>query len=260
MVLFFGCMASLSNLKLISLNFERSRHLERNIPFLRKEQPDILCGQEVFEGDIERISSDLDMPFRVWLRDTLIGEGKNVPGKGGYSGIVLFSRYPLSRVGYEYYHVPESGITEEKTAETCYETNANGIVWASIEVDGREYAFVNTHFTWSVADCPNDAQRVSFVALRNLLEKLGPNILSGDLNAPRGRGMWEEFVSFYGQDNIPKEITTTIDQELHRKKGLQLVVDGIFAQAPYAVNDIRVVPGMSDHQAIVASVSYQEIE
>lgn len=217
-----------------------------------------MCGQEVFEGDLERISDDLDMPFRIWLRDTLIGEKKNVPGRGGYSGVTLFSRVPFTRSGHEYYHVPESGMTEEKTAETCYETNANGIVWAGIEANNQEYVFVSTHFTWSMADCPNDAQRASFIALKTLLEKLGPHVLAGDLNAPRGQGMWEEFVSLYGKDNMPKEITTTIDQELHRKKGLQLVVDGIFAQAPYTVSDVRVISGVSDHQAIVATVSQQE--
>lgn len=253
-------MSHQSSLKLISLNVERSKHLARNIPFLQYEKPDILSAQEVFEGDLEQISNDLSMPFRIWLRNTLVGEDKNMPGKGGYSGIAFFSRVPFSHFGHEYYHMPESGITQEKTSETYHETNANGIIWVGIEKDEVEYVFVTTHFTWSVADYANDNQRSDFVVLKNLLKKIGPHVFSGDLNAPRGGEMWDNFVSLYGQDNIPTEIHTTMDQDLHKCKNLQLVVDGVFAQPPYQVSNVRVVSGVSDHQAIIASIARLEFE
>ena len=39
-------------MKLISLNIEGSKHLERIIPFITKESPDVLCLQEVFKADL----------------------------------------------------------------------------------------------------------------------------------------------------------------------------------------------------------------
>jgi hypothetical protein len=57
------------------------------------------------------------------------------------------------------------------------------------------------------------------------------------------------------KDNIPPEVTTTLDQEIHGVKGLQFVVDGMFSQPPYVVNNVRVVTGVSDHCALVGEVS-----
>jgi len=240
--------------KVISLNIERSNHLHRNIPFLQKELPDILCLQEVFETDVEQIANDLTMPHFVWLKDTFIDATKSGNGKSGYSGIALFSRTPFSDSGSEYYYMPPNGIALEVDSDSYYETNAQGIVWVCTDIGGECYVFANTHFTWSKVGVMDEKQCSDFEKLKKILEKLPRHTLSGDFNAPRGFGMWEKFVEYYGGDNIPLEHTTTIDPTLHREKNLERIVDGIFAKSPYFVRDVSVVSGLSDHQAIVAHV------
>lgn len=48
-------------LKIISLNLERSKHLHLNLPFFQRENPDVLCLQEVLEADIDRIVQETDL-------------------------------------------------------------------------------------------------------------------------------------------------------------------------------------------------------
>lgn len=243
-------------LKLISLNVERSKHLHRNIPFLQQERPDVLCLQEVFEDDQERFARELEMPYRIWLKDTLTDGEKNGSGKEGYSGPAIFSRTPFEDSGSEYYYFPEEGIGLESwgDAKSIRQTNAQGLVWARVHVDGDKYLIVNTHFTCTVGGVFDDDQKQDFQKLKRILDRLGAHALAGDLNSPRGRGSWEQFVEYYGQDNIPADVISTIDPELHRKKGLELVVDGVFAKPPYFIRDVRIVSGLSDHKAIVATI------
>ena len=241
-------------IKLISLNIERSKHLHRNIPFFQQERPDVLCLQEVLEADLPKIAADLSMPHHIWLKDILTNAPTNSDGKPGYSGPAIFSRTPIFETGSEYYYFPKGGIVLEGEADTYSETNAQGIVWMSTDIEGERYVFANTHFTWSRNGDMSEKQTSDFENLKKTLVKLPPHILCGDFNAPRGRGLWERFVEFYGKDNIPQEITTTIDPELHRVKDLKLVVDGVFAKPPYIISNVGVVAGLSDHQAIVATV------
>lgn len=243
--------------KLISLNIEQSKHLDRNIPFLQKEKPDVLCLQEVFEADKEKIASDLAMPYFIWLKDTLIDKPSNSTGKPGFSGVAIYSRTPIYDTGNEYYHMPVGGITLEiGSAEKRQEMDARGVIWASTDIVGERYVFVNTHFTWS--ESGSAKQCSDFDKLKKILERLSPHILTGDLNAKRGLGLWEKFVEYYGKDNIPSDVTTTIDPMLHRAKNIESVVDGIFSLPPYVVSDVQVVSGVSDHQAIVAHISKRD--
>lgn len=42
----------LIGMKLISLNIEGHKHIDRQLPFFEIEAPDVLCLQEVFEPDV----------------------------------------------------------------------------------------------------------------------------------------------------------------------------------------------------------------
>lgn len=243
-------------LKLISLNVERSKHLDRNLPFFLKEQPDVLCLQEAFDADLERIKKELGMPFSIWQADVLIDTETNSTGRPGYSGQAILSRHPLTGVGEAYYYMPENGIAlQAKGMVDVRMTNAQGVVWASIEKDGETFTLANTHFTWTPDGFSNAHQETDFVALETILSALPAHVLVGDLNAPRGRGIWEKFSALYDRDNIPSDIDTTIDPELHRFGDLRHVVDCLFTDSKYRVTSVRVVSGLSDHQAVVAEIS-----
>lgn len=242
-------------IKIISLNVERSKHLARNLPFFLEEQPDVLCLQEAFEADLERMKKELKMPFLIWQPDVLIDTKTNSTGRPGYSGQAILSRQPLTDTGEAYYYMPENGIAlQSKGMVDVRLTNAQGVVWASVEKDGEQFVFANTHFTWTPDGFPDEHQETDFAALKSILSTLPPHVLVGDLNAPRGRGIWEKFSALYDRDNIPPDVPTTIDPELHRFGDLGHVVDCLFTNEKYRATDVRVVSGLSDHQAIVADI------
>lgn len=66
------------------------------------------------------------------------------------------------------------------------------------------------------------------------------------------------FARFEGEldltDHLPLGITTTIDARFHYAGDLQLVVDTIFATSSYAVQDVQVLEGISDHKGILATI------
>lgn len=248
-------------LKLISLNIERSRHLSRNLPFFLAEKPDVLCLQEVFEADLERIQRELEMPFVLWLADGFVDDEANSTGQPGTSGVAILSRTPLRDTGREHYYLPENGIALEVSggAEGFRSTNAQGVVWATVEKDEVSFTITNTHFTWTPDGYPNAFQETDFETLKKILANINSHVLVGDLNAPRGRGMWEKFCALYEKDNIPAEVETTIDPDLHRFGfRLRLVVDALFSMGRYQVSGVRVISGVSDHQAIVAEINVVE--
>jgi hypothetical protein len=57
-------------------------------------------------------------------------------------------------------------------------------------------------------------------------------------------------------DNIPPDVTTTIDHDLHARGPVPpYVVDGLFTTPQYAASDVRVVSGVSDHCAVLGRIS-----
>lgn len=243
-------------LKLISLNVERSKHLSRIIPFIQSEEPDILALQEVLERDLSEFQRQSGLDYAVWLRQEFIDHPTNTGHQSDYSDIALLSRYPLSSQGSKYYYMPKAGISlQAKPMIGARATNAQGIVWASIEKDGETFTVVNTHFTWTPDGYPNEYQETDFIAFKDILSKIGPHILMGDLNASRGRGMWEKFSTLYDQDGIPASTETTIDPDFHKSKSLRLVVDALFADRSYQIQSVEIVAGLSDHKAVVATIS-----
>jgi hypothetical protein len=48
---------------------------------------------------------------------------------------------------------------------------------------------------------------------------------------------------------------TSLDQNLHRVKGLQYMVDGCFSSGDVNVTSVKLCDGVSDHMAVVAIVN-----
>lgn len=110
-----------------------------------------------------------------------------------------------------------------------------------------------THFTWTPDGEADEVQRTDIESLFAVLEKQGDIIFTGDFNAPRGKEIFSRLAERY-HDNVPSEYTTSIDSTLHRAGDLPHMVDGIFSTSGYAVQNVRMVCGVSDHCALVAEV------
>jgi endonuclease/exonuclease/phosphatase family metal-dependent hydrolase len=120
-----------------------------------------------------------------------------------------------------------------------------------------EYCIATTHLTWTPNAQANIEQEMSIERLILTAAKHPELILCGDFNAPRGRDSFATLAAHY-TDNIPSEITTSIDGSLHRAGALELMVDGIFSTPGYEVSDVYLFTGISDHCALLATISLSQ--
>ncbi len=241
------------SLKLISVNIEGQLHLDRVIPFLKSENADVVCLQEVYEPDFAMIAQSLGMKG-MFAPMTLIQHdkktGPNIPW-----GIGLLSRLPITDVNERYYYGSRGTLQVcVDNIKTIYKVLLAGV----LEKDGVSYTVGTTHFTWTPDGQADEHQRRDMPALLAVLKKFPEIVFCGDFNAPRGREMFTILASRY-KDNIPPEYNTSIDPKLHRDGPLQLVVDGLFSTPQYLASNVRLVTGVSDHCAIVADIYRQDV-
>lgn len=241
------------SLKLISLNIYGNRFLDRQVVFFQKEQPDVLCLQEVFEQDLPLFEKALGMKSAFIALGHINEENKYGDAPRGPWGIAILSSFPMDNVQHSFYQY-------ERAEDSLFpilggpETLARALLWVNIFKDNVTTTVATTHFTWAPDAKPTDLQFESLNVLLPLLNGIPEFVLTGDFNAPRGYAIFDKIASLY-TDNIPKDVTTTIDQNLHRVKGLQLVIDALFSTPQYSVDQVRVIDGVSDHCAVGATIT-----
>jgi endonuclease/exonuclease/phosphatase family metal-dependent hydrolase len=236
-------------IKLISLNIEGHYHLERFLPFLRSESPDVICLQEVFACDLDRIKDVLQMDATFAPMMRVETENKYRISPLGEWGVAFLTRLPHSQPQVEYYR-------QEGERLPVFAENPNDpwrvLITATVEKASERAVIGTTHFTWSAEGKTSNEQRRDFASLQQLTSVFERLVLCGDFNAPRG-GELHALIASEFVDTIPEDVVTTLDPLLHYAGPLNLVVDGIFARG-YHVADVRVVPGVSDHMAVVGEV------
>jgi len=245
-----------ASLKLISLNIERSKHLDVVLPFLKEQQADVVCLQEVMERDLSTLA-DAAGTLAQFVPMTL--HSQEMPP--GMMGVGIFSRLPVRASDVRYYggdpaHLPELDQRDMTT------WNNKNFPLASCEIIKNDTVFkvATTHFRWTPDGEPDDDQRQGIVRLLGLLATTGEFVLTGDFNAPRGGEIFSMLAGKY-TDNVPPKYVTSLDIQLHRAgktKPHELatkMVDGIFSTPTYVISDVELISGVSDHCAIVAAVS-----
>ncbi len=238
-----------SSCKIISVNIEKDKHHDKVLPFLLHEQPDIVCMQEINSSDAERYQYELAMQG-VFAPMTL--EPSNyIVGAFHVQGVAIFSRHRVLRIQTLLYAGYKNRIPFYVNRDP--KTYNHVLLSCDIEKDGGIWTIATTHFTWTKGGQPDAVQRKNLASMLRELKKLPDVVLCGDFNAPRGREIFDRLAKKY-KDNIPSEITTTIDPILHRAPDLQYVVDGLFTSEKYSVGDVRAEIGISDHKAIVGTV------
>ena len=134
-------------------------------------------------------------------------------------------------------------------------------VLADITKDGATFRIGAVHFLWSRNGLSSNEQRSALPHLLSTLEEERQLVFAGDFNAPRGGEIFSEFAKRY-VDTIPAHYVTSLDLNLHRavKEGKRneienKMVDGLFTTPAYIASDVRLVDGVSDHCAIVATIA-----
>lgn len=248
----------MASIRLVSLNVERQKHLDVILPFLRAHRPDVVCFQELVESDVSLFAQVLQCDTPLFVPVT---REKELAGESVVHGNGIFSRFPMTNPRISYYSGNASRVPDSIEGETLTYTNANRMVlFCDVEKDGATFRVGTTHFTWTARGEVDDIQRKDMQALLRVLEKEEQFILCGDFNAPRGGEIFSELSERY-KDTIPTHYKTSIDINLHYARNIDpeglatKMVDGLFTTPQYVATDVELVSGVSDHCAVVATVS-----
>lgn len=242
-------------MKLVSLNIERAKHLDRVLAFLQKEKPDVVCFQEVFQPDLADFARRLGMEH-AFAPMVLMGRAQPEEPPFVPFGIGMLSRFPMENVQRQYYDGKEAAAS--KAFNGTPQAYAHPLLSLRLQTDEERLTLATTHFSWTPDGKPDDAQRKDLQALLKILEGFDDIVLCGDFNAPRGGEIFTELAKRY-TDNIPPHYQTSIDGGLHRAGPLQLMIDGLFSTPQYEVSNVRLQDGVSDHLAIVADIRKNKI-
>jgi endonuclease/exonuclease/phosphatase family metal-dependent hydrolase len=248
-------------MKLISLNIERSGHLrERVLPFLRAEAPDVLCLQELCACDIAAFEDMfgqpvLYAPMTQHPYPNLGDTDKEIQGVG------LIAKQPLETPTVLFtngrpYPVPvmEFVITEQGQHTPLPATLNQAVVSAT--VGGLRLQTTHLVVTPGGKSTPFQREQAARIIAHTQTEhtQFGPTVLCGDFNAPRGGETWAMLANAL-RDNTDPRWETTLDPTLHRAGPLPYVVDGIFSLGAVKVATPRLQFGVSDHAALVTTLS-----
>lgn len=238
----------------LSLNIEGQKHLERVRNFILERRPDVICLQEIQEPDFEQFKKYFGMAGVYAPMTRFSSNHKLYPNI--ISGLAILSKNPIVLSNVYHYSGAGEGLpiwSKEKIAET----NAYIILSAEIDFGKKKYTIAVTHFVWTPDGEADENQRRALPKMFEVLEKNQSFVLCGDFNAPRGREIFSAIAAKY-KDNIPPEYDSSLDPDLHRAKGLKLMVDGLFSTPDYKVEDVKLVCGISDHCAITAKILKQK--
>jgi endonuclease/exonuclease/phosphatase family metal-dependent hydrolase len=249
-------------LKLITLNVERSKHMDVVLPFLEKEKPDVACFQEAMEHDLDRIAGAIGGAF---IFEPMSVDCEREGEVAGPQGVAIFSRLPLSRKGAFYYHGEQGALRTYDGARKA-ETNNHMLLVGEVSAGNASYTIGTTHFPVTPKGLADDVQRRDIKILLGILEERGEILFCGDFNAARPGEIYKEIAAHF-IDHIPPQYTMSLDTNFHRAGKETLaknaeamgvpgqMVDYVFSTPGYRVSDVRLESGVSDHCAIVATIS-----
>lgn len=239
-------------MKFLSCNIEGNKHFERIMPLLQREAADVVALQEVFECDLEELRQASGLAQVVFYPQATITEpNDHLPLRGPW-GVAVFAN-ELHGIEYCYYVGHENGQTAVFDNDHPSQIDRVALT-VKARVNGQDFQVCTVHFTWSGEGAVSDEQRRDYAILQGFLQHFDELLLCGDLNTPRDYEIWDDLARKY-VDNIPATVQTTIDKHLH-KSGLdiRLVIDALFTSRHYRASNVRVLPGTSDHMAVVAEV------
>jgi len=237
-------------MKIVSINIEKDAHLERVIDFVQKENPDVVCMQEVMESTFPHLMSEMGMYGTFVPFVTLKNWGDGLDGR--VMGIATFSREPHTIAGVHYYQGTEGKLSDlEKGVDIC-EVHKN-IARAVLAVRAGKCVIGTTHFTYTCDGEPDEAQRKSLERMLKLLEPYENLVLCGDFNIPRPNELYEKLKEEF-TDNVPSIYHSSLDSKLHRVPGLERMVDYVWTRGGCEAGEVHFVEGVSDHCAVVTEV------
>lgn len=233
-----------------SLNIEADRHLDKVASYLSANMPDVVFLQEVYKIHAEELAAQFDYHL-TFVPHVDFNISEHIFKPLGEWGIATLTKVKPVNVQIAYYSEYPVVIPHEfmKTLK-----HPRALLVSELVIEGKQYYFANTHFTWALTTDADVAQLPDYLRLQKLLDKVPSFVLAGDLNASRDSRVYQELASRY-IDQLPSSIESTLDPVLFRKPELKLVVDHLFSTLDYLVENVQVLTGLSDHCGIAATIT-----
>lgn len=243
-----------SYMQFLSLNVEGIRHTTRVQKLIGDTNPDVICLQEAPESmaDSLRVHSYHVTFVPLTLRHKNDREFRE--------GILIATRAPHTATTHLYHTTSDKLEVFEKSRYR--ETMRKAVLL----VDCGGFRIATTHFTWTPnGEIADEFQRTDLTALLLYLSTQSPHIICGDFNIPRFHNeLYEQLITHY-TDAIPLTYTSSLDSTYHRlatnpeKAHLftDFMVDYLLTQPPFLADDVELIFGISDHAAIVATLTTQ---
>ncbi len=260
----------------LHLNIERDRHIKSTHDLIISRTPDVVCLEEAMENNVKDLASEFDYHYvysplvSVYRGETFVDQegsailskfpiieknifpyGKHTPGEPPhYDPYVLLSAYnrrTSERYGYHY-----------------------AVLLAKVQLESGEMINITTtHFPVVDHQTPEhedhvldkiervdeiDLFRTYFDQFINIIKNLkSPLVFTADMNNQRGEFIYDTLAHTL-DDLTPKNIDSTIDPLIHRRKDLKLVVDTIMISSDLQSNEAEIIEGISDHKALLAHI------
>lgn len=244
-------------LKLISVNIEGEKHYPLVLSLIKNENPDIICLQECPESFQNNL-------LALGYKSDFLAMMHEIQNDVEYTeGVIFASKLPFASV-HKYYYQPDYDLPAQPTP-TPHELKHHGYIFGTLEHQGNLYHIATTHVMVTPNGLPTEHQTQGVKKLQSLLSTEKTHVLCGDFNIPRGfNSLYDELTKTY-IDTIPTDYKSSLDANIHRlgklKQNLNApifdsyMVDYLFAQPEYMVSDVRLQFGVSDHAAVVATIT-----
>lgn len=259
---------------LLHINIQKKNHIENIRVLLTEKMPDFVCMMEVSSDDIKKFAEEFNYHYvhapKFISKETNEGEGQGILSKRTLKN-VRKQRYDNNKKSIVpmFFQTIFSKAKPKRPKEQFLFNET--LLSAEVSLDSEKtLTIATTHFPVSDHSSPGlnehelyDIESLEYVEnIRNyfdrfltLIKKLkSPLIFTADLNNPRGDFIYDQLAHEL-VDQIPLEINSSIDPELHRVKNLQLMVDTIMTSENLEKINLEVIEGVSDHKGFMVTFS-----
>ena len=256
-----------NSLSLIVANIEKDRHRELFVPFCLSRDPEVILMQEVNLRTFQSLAEALGAKKQFFIPMGLIEVEEGGPLETiGLGALLREKECSLDVAVYREFCYRRAPLAPGKRLPLFNKAknyaSDSYIQHFEVRKGDAVFALGNTHFPWTPDGNPDNEQ---YTYMPQVVEyaKINKLIVCGDLNAPRlmsngTKGQIWNMLAKHFHDNIPDEMTSTLDPSLHRasKNGapLPLVVDALFTPQEYRAENVTLHCGVSDHKAISAVI------
>lgn len=253
------------SLSILSLNINGDNYWDTLVTFLKNTDLDILCFQEVTGHDTHsgnlHSMRDCFEELQNIFKDTYNGEQVisqyYASGENAYLSNATFFKKQFSLIQKQTLSLHRNPIKLEQDA-TNFESLGRSLLHISLQINGRNYSILNTHFAWAKTPIQQPHQTEQGKILLEYIRTVSsPFILCGDFNLSPDQPLIFSLDMF--AVNLVKKygITNTLNPKTHRAKVLMpdgVSVDYIFASRDITVKSLQVVKDvdLSDHLGLKA--------